>query len=302
MISIDGMDFSYHKTHLFDQLSLEMGKGKIYGLLGLNGAGKTSLLKLICGLLFAERGKIQVLGKDPRQRSPELLSQIFVLPEELNMPSISAGEYLLARAAFYPDFDHAAFVRYIEEFELPQSIVDSAKRKKIAAQKLSKLSYGQKKKFLLSFGLACCSKLFILDEPSNGMDIPSKGLFRRLLAETLSKEQTFIISTHQVRDIDSLLDSVVVLHQGQTLFVESMAEISRRIEMKRSDRAPDPDAAGLLYSELGLGGYWSVWRREQAGEDSGPFDLEILFNSVISKPEMYKEIFSPGAKTGGATS
>ena len=165
MIEIRHLDFGYEDTPLFRNLDIEFRPGNIYGLLGLNGAGKTTLLRLMTGLLFAGGGGLRSLGYDPAKREPGFLSQVYMLPEEFNVPGITDGQYVAALAPLYPRFDTAAFERYVTEFALPRG------------KKLTALSYGQKKKFLLSFGLATRSGLLVLDEPSNGLDIPSKGLF-----------------------------------------------------------------------------------------------------------------------------
>lgn len=277
MVQVKNMTFGYGKGILFDDLNLKMEKGNIYGLLGLNGAGKTTLMKLLTGLLFPDIGQIDVFGEEPDKRHPGFLSRICVLPEELNVPSLTESEYLMTRVPFYPDFDHGLFERFISEFEVPRN------------KRLNKLSYGQKKKFLLSFGLACGSELLVLDEPTNGLDIPSKSLFRRLVAEALTDERIFVISTHQVRDVDSLIDPITILHEGKVLFEHGMAEVGDRIRMTRSNTPPAADSDGLIYSEAAVGGYWSVWKGTDP--DGGPIDLEILFNTVISRPDVYTEVF-----------
>ncbi len=277
MISIKNMTFGYNGAILFNGLNLEMEKGNIYGLLGLNGAGKTTLMRLLSGLLFPGEGEIRVMGEEPSRRAPGLLSKIFVLPEELNTPSISEKEFLLSHSPFYPGYDSRQFERYLGEFDVPRN------------KKLNKLSYGQKKKFLLSFGLACGSELLVLDEPTNGLDIPSKGLFRRLVAEALTENRIFIISTHQVRDVESLIDPITILHEGKVLFEHSMDQVNNRLHMTRTSSPPAADADGLIYSEAAVGGYWAVWKGPDM--NGGPLDLEILFNTVISRPEVYAELF-----------
>ena len=279
-IEVVDMCFGYKGGRLFNGLNLRMSKGHIYGLLGLNGAGKTSLMKLLTGLLFADSGEIRVMDHNPALRRPDMLSRIFVLPEELNAPAISEKEYVLSNSVFYPRFDSSRFERCLGDFEVPRG------------KKLSKLSYGQKKKFFLSFGLACGAEFLVLDEPTNGLDIPSKGLFRRLAAEALSEDQIFVISTHQVRDMDSLIDPITILHEGRVLFEHSLAEVYSRIRMTLSLTAPAADSEGLIYTEAAVGGYWSVWRG--ASEDGGPVDLEVLFNTAVSRPEIYSEIFQSG--------
>jgi len=277
LVTVKDLTFGYNGGQLFGGLNLRMEKGNIYGLLGLNGAGKTTLMKLLTGLLFPDSGDIRVMGDTPSLRNPSLLSRIFMLPEELNVPSISETEYVLSHAVFFPGFDRDRFERYLGEFDIPRNT------------KLNKLSYGQKKKFLLSFGLACGSELLVLDEPTNGLDIPSKSLFRRLVAESVSDDRVFVISTHQVRDVDSLIDPITILHEGSVLFEHDLAEVQSRIHMTRSVSAPPADADGLIYSEAAVGGYWSVWKG--ADEEGGPIDLEILFNTVISRPDIYAQLF-----------
>ena len=277
-ITVTDMSFGYNGGLLFNGLNLEMKRGNIYGLLGLNGSGKTTLMKLLTGLLFSVSGEIRVMGNDPVRRIPDMLSRIFVLPEELNAPSVSEREYVLSRSPFHPGFDGARFERYLREFEIPRN------------KKLNKLSYGQKKKFFISFGLASGSDLLILDEPSNGLDIPSKGLFRRLVAEALTDDRIFVISTHQVRDVDSLIDPIIILHQGRIMFKHSLGEVCERIHMTRTLTPPVVDTDDLIYTEAAVGGYWSVWKG--ADNAGGPIDLEILFNMAISRPDIYAELFN----------
>jgi ABC-2 type transport system ATP-binding protein len=284
MINVRQLDFGYGRNALFRAMDLELAPGNIYGLLGVNGAGKTTLLKLMTGLLFARSGSLQSFGHDPGRRDPSLLSQVFVLPEELNLPSIGEREYLAIRAPFYPRFDRARFERYVTEFELPRG------------RKLTALSYGQKKKFLLSFGLACQSSLLLMDEPTNGLDIPSKGQFRRLIAEALTDERLFVISTHQVRDVASLIDPIVILHEGKVLLSRALGDISARIRMQHSATRPAPDAADLLHCEPSVDGFWTVWRDDRA--TGGQIDLEVLFNTVISRPDLSRSLF----ETQGAAS
>lgn len=278
MIEVENLSFGYGGEDLFRNLRLSLEPGNIYGLLGLNGAGKSTLLKLMTGLLFPHSGSLSSLGYEPKRREPSFLSQVFFLPEEMNVPNVTAEEYVNIRAPLYRDFDHAAFKRYLQEFELP------------AGHKLIQLSHGQKKKFLLSFGLACNSALLVLDEPTNGLDIPSKGQFRRLVAEAVTENRIFLISTHQVRDVESLVDSIVILHQGAVLFNHSMADVSARVKMTQSTTRPDSGANGLLHCEPAVGGFWTVWQ-DDTGED-GLIDLEVLFNTAIAQPEIYTTLFN----------
>ena len=277
MIQMQQVDFGYGREPLFRGMDLTLAPGNIYGLLGINGAGKSTLLKLMIGLLFSQSGSLKSFGYDPARREPGLLAQVFVLPEELNLPSVTEREYLAIRAPFYPRFDRAAFDRYLNEFEVPRG------------RKLTALSYGQKKKFLLSFGLACQSALFLMDEPTNGLDIPSKGQFRRLIAEALTDERLFVISTHQVRDVAALIDPIVILHQGRVLLARALNDISSRIRMQLSATQPADDARDLLHWEPAVGGFWTVWKEVSTG--GGQIDLEVLFNTIVSQPDVCRGLF-----------
>jgi ABC-2 type transport system ATP-binding protein len=278
MIEINQVGFAYGREELFRGLNLTLAPGNIYGLLGMNGAGKTTLLRLMSGLLFTEAGSVRAFGSDPARRDPSFLANVFALPEELNLPTATDREYLAMRAPFYPNFDYARFERYTQELEIPRG------------RRLTTLSYGQKKKFLLSFGLACQSALLIMDEPTNGLDIPSKGQFRRLVAEALTPERIFVISTHQVQDVAALIDPVVILHGGRVLLNHTTGEIAARVRMTHTPTRPDPNAAGLLHTEPALGGFWSVWR--DAGAGDGQIDLEVLFNTVVSQPAVVAELLN----------
>jgi ABC-2 type transport system ATP-binding protein len=281
MVNIDGLSFGYGRGGpLFAGLGLALEPGNIYGLLGVNGAGKSTLLKLMSGLLFAGAGTVRSLGQDPAARRPSFLADVFVLPEDAQAPSMLARDYIRSRAPFYPRFDHASFERHLKEFELPSS------------GNLAALSHGQQKKFLLAFGLASQARLVLLDEPMNGLDIPSKSLLRRIITEALVPERLFVISTHQVRDLGTLMDPIVILHRGRVLLNSTLAEIGARVRMTQQSSPPAAGAPDLLFSEPAVGGFWSVWR----GGGAGPLDLEVLFNAIVAKPDLVDSVLT---KAGG---
>ena len=272
MLEASQVNFGYGRDPLFTGTDLMLAPGHVYGLLGLNGAGKSTLLKLMTGLLFADSGRVTACGHDPARRAPGFLSRVFMLPEELNVPGITGKEFVAVRSPFYPGFDRNRMQRYFDEFEIPDS------------RKLTALSHGQQKKFLLSFGLACDASLVLLDEPTNGLDIPSKGLFRRLVAEALTEQRTVIVSTHQVRDVESLVDRVVILHEGKVLLHRGVPELSSGLRFSVGAKRPEAND-GLIYSERTVGGYASV--SKCPGGDEGRLDLELLFKAVIAEPAAF---------------
>jgi ABC-2 type transport system ATP-binding protein len=265
--------FHYEKKPLFTHLDLEIPSGTIYGLLGVNGAGKTTLLKLISGQLFPQDGTISVLGCTPKERDPKMLQDLFHLPEEFYLPNITAQQYLKTYAPFYPKFDESAFLEYCREFEVSLT------------QSLHTLSFGQKKKFLLSFGLASNTALLILDEPTNGLDIPSKSQFRRTVASAMTDERTFIISTHQVRDMGTLIDPVIIIDAGEVVCNSTLDAVAQQFTMVLERTVPSSE--DVVYSEQVPGGYMAMYRRKETDEETS-IDLEVLFNAIIAQPGLLK--------------
>src|SRR6056297_1733795 len=275
-IEVSQLTFSYDQKHpLFKNLDMQLQMGNIYGLLGKNGAGKTTLLRILSGLLYSREGRVEVIGHEPSARSPELLSDIFFLPEEFYLPALSALQYQAIYAPFYPKFDGQQFLQHLREFQID------------AQHKLSALSYGQKKKFLLAFGLASNAALCILDEPTNGLDIPSKSQFRRVVAASVNEERMFLISTHQVRDMELLIDPVIIIDDARIIFQREYSEISKRLSIEKVNELP----AGkpVLFSQEELGGYRIVTEKTEA--DESVIDMETLFNAVIENPDAVNNVF-----------
>lgn len=278
-LEMNHLSFGYGKKEkVFNNLKLSLNAGGICGLLGANGAGKTTLLKIISGLVFPRAGSCQVLGQNPSLRHPSFLQDVFFLSEDQFVPALTAHDYVKFYGSFYPRFDVNYFHESLNEFGLPP------------AKLISNFSYGQKKKFLIAFGLATHSKLFILDEPTNGLDIPSKSQFRKLLASAINDEKLFIISTHQVHDVENLIDTVVVLDEGNILLQENLFEISKRLAFAQLPVEPDPDEC--FYYEKHLGGYASVIHNKMNQETH--VDLELLFNAILTNKEKTKQLFSRG--------
>ncbi len=266
MIELKHIQFSYSKgKKLFNDLDLTIQPGSIYGLLGRNGAGKSTLLKQVCGMLYPDSGECTVFGIESKDRLPQMLQDIYIVPEEFQMPDIKLNLYTKLNSVFYPKFSQELMDSYIKEFELPEN------------EKLSKLSYGQKKKFLIAFGLATNARVIIFDEPTNGLDIPSKSQFRKIIASSLDENRIFIISTHQVRDLENLIDTIVILEQGKIIFNHSVAAISEKLAFEQNLNGFSSDE--ILYSEE-ITGKKSGILKNQSGMETR-IDLELLFNGVM---------------------
>lgn len=278
MLKIENLSFSYRRkgAMVFDGFSMNLEKGKVCGLLGENGVGKSTLLYLIAGLLTPRNGKVYYKGVDTRLRKPETLSDIFIVPEEFTLPKVSLDKYVKNNAQFYPSFSQEDLNRYLSVFDMDANL------------NMGELSMGQKKKAFMCFALAANTSLLLMDEPTNGLDIPGKSQFRKFIASGMSDDRNIIISTHQVRDIDKILDHVVIMNNHKVLLNTDISGITEKLRFVTTD---DKDViADALYSQYGIGGN-SVILRNDNGEDS-ELDLEMLFWFILEKPEMVKEMFN----------
>lgn len=274
MITLKELSFSYsRKKEVLDRINLEVGSGHICGLLGKNGEGKTTLLNLLSGQIFPDQGSCLVLEEIPSERNARFLQQIFLLPEEISMPEVTAIEYIKMYAAFYPTFRDDICKACVESFEINLS------------DRLSKMSQGQRKKVAITLALAAHTPLLLMDEPTNGLDIPSKATFRRLVASLIDDNQTVIISTHQVRDLESLIDTVLILDQRQILLNKTLNEIGEKLYF--GPLLPEEKA---LYSEPTPQGTISVTAREDKEETA--VSLELLFNAAITYPKEIQRIMN----------
>lgn len=280
IMQVNRLAFSYgwlKQKPVFTDFSLSVERGKVYGLLGLNGAGKSTLMYLMAGLLTPKAGEITVGGNNVRHRLPSTLSNIYVVPEEFMLPHMSLRKFATLNGALYPRFSYDDMLHNLAIFDIDPNI-----------KSLSSLSMGQKKKVLMSFAFATHTDLMLMDEPTNGLDIPGKSQFRRLVASQMSDDRTIIISTHQVRDIDRCIDHVVIIDHSNVLLDESVASITTKLRFVENGTAADADAA--IYSQPSVMGYSLVL--PNTGDDETELNLETLFNATLANSERITAIFN----------
>ncbi|SDE18290.1 ATP-binding cassette domain-containing protein [Pedobacter soli] len=264
MIVIKDLTYGYHSRNtLFQELNLTLPPGKVYGLLGKNGAGKSSLIKNMAGLIFPQTGSCTINGLEARHRRPEFLAQIFFIPEECELPPVTIPAFLRIYSVFYRSFDEGAFYEYLRIFNVPENC------------QLDKLSFGQKKKIHIAFALAANTNVLIMDEPTNGLDIPSKIEFREIITRTRRHDKITIMSTHQVKDLDGLIDSVIIIDQGRVLLSADKEEIGQKLYF--GDKQTGDDTS--LYGIDTPAGRRIV--RRNNGIETSTLDLELLFNAAI---------------------
>lgn len=279
MIKIDNLSFAFKKNEpLFKNLNMDLHPGRTYGLFGLNGAGKTTLLNHICGILFPEKGSCLIEDDEARNRHPQTMSQIYLVPEQFELPGISPSQFTGLHAPFYPRFDIRQLKEIMKQFHLHEE------------KKLSEQSYGQRKKFLIAFAIATNTQYLIMDEPTNGLDIPSKSQFRKIMASTNRDERCTIISTHQVRDLETMIDRVTVLHNGSIIFDQNIEDIANHLVFRK---IADDESAEKIYGEEVLGGEYIISPRT-SDDQASMINLELLFNGVVQSTEQINNAFKTG--------
>ncbi|WP_299536193.1 ATP-binding cassette domain-containing protein [Ulvibacterium sp.] len=268
MLQLKSLSYHYPKSKtVLDNVSLTFAEGTIYGLFGKNGEGKSTLMKIMSGLLFPKSGQCTILGQPTAKRLASSLQNLFLVPEDFELPNLTIATYEKIYSPFYPAFSRHLFYELLQEFKLHHQ------------EKTARLSFGQKKKILIAFGIATQTKLLLLDEPTNGLDIPSKSQFRKIMAEAVDQGRSIIISTHQVRDLHSLIDQIVILDNCKVIFDHSLSEISENLWFGRASNVPNEV---ILYTETSFGGKAVMKRLDQ---EETEVDLELLFNAVLNNPK-----------------
>ena len=277
MLQVENISFSYgrRKPEVLSDFTFSLEKGRVYGLLGKNGVGKSTLLYLMCGLLTPKHGRVMYHGTDMRKRLPEALRDVFLVPEEFDLPAVSLAQFVELNSPFYPNFSKEDMMTYLQLFEMDWNI------------HLGGLSMGQKKKVFMSFALATHTSLLLMDEPTNGLDIMAKSQFRKFIASGMSDERTIVISTHQVRDIDNVLDHVVIMNNSCVLLDESIVRVTERLAFVESDSPVLAEEA--LYKLPSVQGNSLLLPNREGVETK--LNLELLFGAVLANPEKIKDLF-----------
>lgn len=274
MITIKDLRFSYGANPVLKNITMTLEEGRIYGLLGENGVGKTTLLTLLCGLKSADTGSIVTDGHNPYDREPSFLSDQYYLSDEVAAMNMTALEYAQNYGKFWERFDMEKFTEIMGVFENDPG------------KKMSKMSFGQLKKTYISFALACNTKYLFMDEPTNGLDIPSKAQFRKAMTKFTREDSVILISTHQVRDLENIIDPIIILDRQDVLLNATVEEISEKLYFDYSSEKIE----NVLYCEMIPGGNIQVAINTE-GKDS-KVSIEALFNTVHKHKELIKGIFS----------
>jgi ABC-2 type transport system ATP-binding protein len=275
MIKFRNVSFRYasSKPFVLDNVSMDLQPGHIYGLLGKNGVGKSTMFRLISGLNPVTQGSVLTLHSVPFKRSPLMLQDIFLLPEEIDFPAMTALKYGSLYGAFYPKFSLEKMKTYLEQFNIRLD------------QKLNTMSQGQRKKAYIAFALACNTRILLMDEPTNGLDIPSKTIFRKMLATCQGEERLIIISTHQVRDLERLIDAVIIMEEQHLALCDTAENLLKTFHFG----AYEPEAEVIYHDDTERGRIGLTLRGDAPVQTLDDLDLEILFNAMVMDGEQVLE-------------
>jgi ABC-2 type transport system ATP-binding protein len=237
IIEIDNVWKRFGRFHALRGLSLTVPEGSAFALIGANGAGKSTTIKILMNLIEASRGTAKVLGVDSRDLSPQELAQIGYVSENQELPPrFKVGDYLAYLRRFYPTWDQSLEKSLLKQLELPLE------------RKIGHLSHGMRIKMALACALAYRPKLLVLDEPFSGLD----PLVRKEFMESLmgqAGETTILISSHELGELENSATHVAFIDGGKLAFQESMEALTGRVRkifvtLARPATAPEnpPDA------------------------------------------------------------
>ena len=217
VISAKGLSKRYGKSVAVDNVSFEIPAGRIVGLIGPNGSGKTTTLKAMLGLIPFE-GELKVLGMDPRTRREELMQHVSFIADVAVLPRwLRVSEAINFVAGVHPKFDRAKAERYIKNTKLKP------------AMKVKEMSKGMIVQLHLALVMAIDAKLLVLDEPTLGLDILyRKQFYQNLLEDYFDAQKTIVVTTHQVEEIEHILSDLMFIREGKITLSASMDEIADR--------------------------------------------------------------------------
>ncbi len=271
VIRTDALTKKYRRLAALDQVNLEVQEGAVYALVGQNGAGKTTAIKILMNLIAASKGTAQVLGTDSRKIGGKSYTQIGYVSENQEIPEwMKVGALLDYLRDFYPTWDLALEQSLVKQFDLPLD------------RKIKALSRGMKMKLALAGALAFHPRLIVLDEPFGGLD----PLVRDQLIEGLlerAAESTVFLSSHDLAEIESFASHVGYLESGKLLFSEDMTSLStrfREIELTRDSDGPLPSPLPANWLQPKTSGAIVRFVDSRFDEQKSPFEIQRLFGTV----------------------
>jgi len=273
-IEISQVTKSFDSQAALAELSLSVPEGVVFALLGENGAGKTTAIKLLLGLEEADCGTLQVLGFDSRRDGAEIRRRVGYVPERPALYEwMTAGEIGWFTAGFYSDAYEHEYRSLLEGFRVP------------AERKISHMSKGMRAKVTLSLALAHQPELLILDEPTSGLDTLVRREFLESMVDIAAAGRTVLLSSHQISEVERVADIVAILREGRLLAVDSLDTLKceiRELTVTVAGGNQPPKLVGEVISSRQRGRQWQFLVRgmedselEALGEHSAVVAVEV---------------------------
>ena len=284
VISLRNVSKSYGAQHALSDVSLEVPKGTIFALLGENGAGKSTAIKIMLGMIEADEGHCEVLGRDSAHEGLEIRRRVGYVPERLTLYEwMTVAEIGWFTAGFYDAGYLPSYLRLVEAFKPPQT------------RKIKALSKGMRAKVALALAMAHEPDLLILDEPTSGLDTMVRREFLESMVTLAEQGQTVLLSSHQIVEVERVADIVAIIHGGKLLVVEPLDELKEttlEVTLTLADGVSEPPALEgvVLWSERkGRQLRLMVRDLDEESKDLLAADADVL-NVEIRTPNL-EEIF-----------
>lgn len=265
MIELEKVTFTYRssKSPALSDMTAKVGSG-LYLLAGENGAGKTTLLHVIAGLARPQSGLSEINSHPSLTNNPSEMSDVFLLEDYMNFPGKTIRDFKKLHSRFYPNFSEEKFEENLKAFG------------QTGNELMSSHSLGNLKKSQLSYVLALGVKVLLLDEPTNALDIEGRETLRKLIATNISENQTIIVSTHTVSDLENLFDGAMIMQKSKLLFVGTEDDVAEKLAFEYSIHQ-DPDS---LYSENIGGRYLNIYPSD--GHEETRVNWKALYMALHS--------------------
>jgi ABC-2 type transport system ATP-binding protein len=284
VIAADGVTVRYGKKTAVDGVSLAVAEGSVYALLGRNGAGKSSLVRVLLGMLRPEMGRVTLFGDDVWRHRARIMDRIGVVSEEADAPpDMRVKDLAWLSSRLYSRWTPAAFDARLDRFDIaPQS-------------RYGDLSKGQKKQVALALALATSPDVLVLDDPTLGLDVVArKSLFEEVIADMAERGLTVLITTHDLAAIETLADRVGVIKDGKLVLDDELENLKARFRRVRYAGAPAALAMNAASTRAWGTGTEAIvtdyddvaferFRREAQASEAVAMTLEEIFISVAGE-------------------
>jgi len=255
VVDVNDLSRSFGPKNALDHVSFRATMGQVYGLVGANGTGKTTLLKHLLGLLRAHSGSVRVFGLDPVRDPVGVLSRVGYLSEERELPEwMRIDELMRYTQAYHPNWDVSYARELIETFGLDPS------------KKIKELSRGMRAQAGLIAAVAHRPELLILDEPSAGLDVVVRRDILDAIVRTVADEgRTVIFSSHLLEEVERMSDHLTMMHEGRVVLCGALDDVRQGYQRSRVRFAESFDRPPALDSAMAMEGGGRMWSVVHSG-------------------------------------